>query len=211
MAPWRDPAISPIAFWSKDAAGVGQLRNLAPTGVFLATEGAFPSPGESTFLRGQLRDGSRMDLVGTARWSGVRTSDLARGFSVQLESPPESYLRLLEEAELRTPEQNGIRVAPRVQVALPALLERGCDLDACTVTDLSVSGARIQDVVIAIGVDDRLELVLEDGPGALERLRTKGRIVRRDRPGAYGVAFESLTPELVAAITKLYRGLRSTD
>ena len=210
MGAWSNPSVSPIAFWSRDAAGVGQVLSLAPTGVFLATDGAFPAPGQATFLRGQLRDGARMDLVGTARWSGVRDSDLARGFSVQLDSPPDSYLRLLEDAELRTPDQSGVRVAPRVQVSLPALLERGCDLDACTVTDLSISGARIQDVVIATGVDDLLDLTLE-GPGACERLRTKGRIVRRDRPGAYGVAFQSLTPELVAAITKLHRGLRSTD
>lgn len=207
---WTNPSISPIAFWSRDATGVAQMRNIAATGAFLTTDGTFPSPGELTSLRGQPYDGTRMDLVGTARWSGVRDSDLARGFSVQLDSPREGYLRLLEEAELRTPGQNGVRVAPRFPVSIPALLEKGCDLDACTAKDVSVSGARIQDVVIAIGVDEIIDLTLES-PRVLERLRTKGRVVRRDEPGAYGIAFQALTPELVAAITKLQRGLRPTD
>ena len=146
-----------------------------------------------------------MDLVGAARWSGIRGSGHPWGFSVQLESAPESYLRLVQEADLRTADQSRVRVAPRVQVSMPALLERGCDLDGCTVTDLSISGARIQDVVIAVGVHDLLDLGVE-GPGGVERLRTNGRVVRKDRPGAYGLVFEAMTPELVAAITQLHRG-----
>ena len=186
-----------VRFEARGRAGDGRLLNVARTGVFVGTSDS-PSVGESVRLVLD-RVSPVIEVAGMVRWSGVRVSDGAQGFGVELQQPCDAYLELVERVAVREPNGTGRRPAPRVSISLPVAIEYGNFCDEGLLSDISLSGACLEKTALTPedGAEIRLTfaLSLEEEPFDLVC-----RVVRSTDQGGYAVEFEAVDARLKAAV-----------
>lgn len=191
---WRHSTF--VAYVAPSVRGEGQLCNVSETGVFVRTDRP-PRPGESIELRFDVDD-TELVLAGSVRWRG-RRHDGGEGFGVKLVDPPAEYLGLVRSLALtRTDESAPRRVAPRVEISLPVAVELGNSCDAGVLTDISLSGARLERTGVrpTLGEQVRLTFSLDEG----QSFEVVARVVRVVEPTGYAVQFEALDAGFKAAL-----------
>ncbi len=86
----------PAAFSTHRVRGKGQISKLSRRGLFFSTE-KLPQPGEPVCVVFRDRDGNKISLEGTVRWSTAQMKRNASGFGMRIEDAPEQYLDFYED------------------------------------------------------------------------------------------------------------------
>jgi hypothetical protein len=82
-----------VRFETATLRGNGRVRNLHKEGMFVASH-LLPAALERVRIVMELRDGRKIEIGGTVRWTSAQMPARApaTGFGVQLESPGQDYL-----------------------------------------------------------------------------------------------------------------------
>jgi hypothetical protein len=194
---WR--YLDTVLYRANSASGEGQLVNVSATGVFVRAERR-PKTGEHVQIILQSST-PELSISGTVRWRG-RRHDGIEGFGVQLVEPPHSFLEIVRSlATTRPPESTGPhRVAPRFALTLPVAVEFGSLCDAGVLSDISLSGARLEQTGLRPSVGSEVTLVFALGDD--KPFEIAARVVRPTDAGGYAVQFEALDPRFKAALAQ---------
>lgn len=201
---WR--YIDFVTFSAPSASGVGHLANVSETGVFVRTD-CMLRPGESVQI--SLRGPRPMiELEAAVRWIG-RRSDGSEGFGAQLVEPPLRYLELVRSIAPSDGSEDGAprRVAPRLVLSIPVAVEFGTTCDDGTLSDISLSGARLENTGVRPTEGSQVTLTFAlPGYPAFEIV---ARVVRPTASGGYAVQFEAINSNLKEALADASTILRS--
>jgi hypothetical protein len=194
---WR--YLDRVLYRAKSASGEGQLVNVSATGVFVGADRC-PKTGEHVEITLQSAT-PELSLSGTVRWKG-RRHDGTEGFGVQLVEPSQAYLELVRSlATTCPPESTGPhRVAPRFALTIPVAVECGSLCDAGVLSDISLSGARLEQTGLRPSVGSEVTLVFAFGDD--QPFEIAARVVRPTEGGGYAVQFEALDPRFKAAMAQ---------
>ena len=200
----RWPYLDIVSYRSVSATGEGQLTNASETGVFVCTDRC-PLAGESVQI---LLKGTTpvLDLSAIVRRTGSR-ADGAKGFGAELLDPPDLYLQLIRSISVRSisvKRQPGgkepQRVAPRIAVSVPVDVELGTTWNGGILSDISLSGARVERTGIRPSIGSLVSLVFAlDGKLGCEVM---ARVVRETSTGGYAVQFEECDSAFKAALER---------
>ncbi len=186
------------SFQSNDREGEGILRNISETGLFIEADPT-PAIGASVELRIDYEP-HPIVVRGEVCWVGKRADDRL-GFGVRLASPPPAFAELVSSIHPSLVcMENGVRrVARRIPLGLPVAIE--CDnlVDTGQLADVSLTGARLDGTTIRpeLGAMITIAFVIE---GRQEGLELHASVVRETEGGSYAVEFQSMSPELKAAL-----------
>jgi hypothetical protein len=75
--------------------GQGRVSDLAPAGLFVATED-LPEPDERVYVSFAGPTGIRIEVQGTVRWTSAERPVEPAGFGMQIEDPPPEYSEFFE-------------------------------------------------------------------------------------------------------------------
>lgn len=93
----------PAAYERVPLRGSGHVRNLRKDGLFVEVE-VLPVPGDQVHVVFETRDGDKIELSGTVRWTTAdrpTEADGKPGFGMQIEDVTQEYLAFLEDLLLR--------------------------------------------------------------------------------------------------------------
>ena len=93
----------PARFQVEGRTQRGYIKNITKEGLFLRTN-SLPTPGASVRVIFQARDGPKIEVAGTVRWTTAQlppSSDSAPGFGMKIENVPEEFLEFFEQMLLR--------------------------------------------------------------------------------------------------------------
>ena len=202
---WR--YIDFVTFSATSASGVGHLANVSEAGMFVRTDCVL-RPDESVHisLRGPK---PTIQLEATVRWVG-RRADGSEGFGAQLVNAPPTYLKLVRSMVPAGGSEDGTprRVAPRIVLCTPVAVEFGTTCDDGTLSDISLTGACLEDTGVRPTEGGQVTLTFAlPGHRAFEVI---ARVVRSTASGGYAVRFESTPPELKEAIESVGADARAT-
>ena len=82
-------------FEAGSRVGQGQVSNLAPAGLFVATED-LPEPEERVYVSFTGPSGVRIEVEGTVRWTTAERPSEPPGFGMQIDDPPAEYAEFFE-------------------------------------------------------------------------------------------------------------------
>jgi hypothetical protein len=188
-----------VIYHAKSVRGEGHLANVSDTGVFVRTD-LFPQVGEAVelILQGTDGDPNTTHLHGTVRWIG-RRHDGAEGFGAELIDPPEAYLTMLRSLSATgRPDGRPQRLAPRLELSIPVAVEFGTRCDDGTLSDISLTGARLEKTALCPAVGSQVTLMFAIRSG--RPFEIVARVVRVTETGGYAVQFEALDPAFKAAL-----------
>jgi len=184
-------------------AGAGAIRNVSEHGIFLEAD-TLPRVGDRVDVRVEFEP-CEIAVCGVVLWSGDR-ADGVSGFQVDIMPPPSALIETLESAQ-RSLGGGSVRaairrVARRLPLSLPVVLQFQNILDDGFVVDISLSGARIKGLGLAleVGAEVTLTLVFEDRGTTHDVV---GVVVRKLPLGAVAVRFEAASRALEAELEAL--------
>jgi hypothetical protein len=185
--------------------GVGHLANVSDTGVFVRTT-ALPGPHEPVelTLRGTTPP---LSLHGQVRWVGSRQDGVV-GFGAELVDPPEAYAELLRSIAALETSEGARRVAPRVELSIPVAVELGTTCDDGLLSDISLSGARLERTGIRPPIGSQVTIIFSL-KGHRMPFEVVARVIRATESGGYAVQFEAIDPKLKAALEHGFSVLQS--
>jgi hypothetical protein len=185
-----------VAYRAKSGRGEGQLANVSETGVFVRADFT-PDVGEEVHI--VLNEATRpLSLRGKVGWIG-RRHDGVGGFGAILLDPPTEYIELVRSIALHRHPEGPQPVSPRIAVTIPVTVELGTSRDAGTLSDLSLSGARLENTAIRPALGSLVTLLYAP-EGYTTPFEVIARVVRPTDTGGYAVQFEALDPELKHAL-----------
>ena len=195
--------LSELRYSTETTSGEGALQNVARTGVFVRTEETLPSPGDPVVLQIAHSEAGSRGLAGVVCWAGVRSSDAARGFTVEIQTPPSWFVDRVESLPPREPNGPQQRCAPRIQVDVAVVIADAERCETGQIWNISLSGACIGSGRMQLCEGARIRMTFGLQPGEPEELHVAGRVVWSSPSGRCGVEFEELRPGLKSALLRL--------
>ena len=92
----------PVRFSTNSVKADGHIKNLSKEGVFVRAN-VLPFPGDHISIRFESRQGSKLEILGTVRWTTAQINDpeiTQPGFGVQLDQKSPDYDAFFEEVLL---------------------------------------------------------------------------------------------------------------
>jgi Tfp pilus assembly protein PilZ len=185
-----------VSFRSKSARGEGCLTNVSETGVFVRTDYT-PNVGEEVHV---ILESARPPLAlhGRVRWIG-RRHDGVGGFGVILGDPPKEYVELVRSIVSSPHEEGPQPVSPRLALAIPVSIEHGASHQEGTLSNLSLSGARLDHTGSQPPLGSQVTLLFSL-KGCTRPFEIVARVVRLTDLGGYAVQFEASDSALEQAL-----------
>jgi hypothetical protein len=185
-----------VGYRSTSVSGEGHLANISDTGVFVRAA-ALPAPGERVelTLRGSTPP---LCLQAEVRWAGPRHDGVV-GFGAELVDPPAAYLELVRSIAAQETSEQARRIAPRIELSIPVAVELGTTCDDGVLSDISLSGARLERTGIRPLTGSQVTIIFSL-KGHRSPFEVVARVVRATESGGYAVQFEAIDPKLKAAL-----------
>ena len=83
------------AFRSRRIRAIGQVLDVSPRGLFMATE-ELPEKGAKVKVVFEDASGARIKIKGTVRWNTPGEGEKPPGFGMLIEDPPKDFLDLCD-------------------------------------------------------------------------------------------------------------------
>ncbi len=93
----------PARFQCEGRTQRGYIKNITKEGLFLHTD-SLPPPGASIRVIFETRDGPKVEVAGTVRWTTAQlppSSDTSPGFGMKIDDVPKEFREFFEQMLLR--------------------------------------------------------------------------------------------------------------